>query len=342
MTTTNPDHHLPTAFTTVFGVRHPLVQAGMSGHANAELVAAVAAAGGLGLLGSVFMDPAEVARRIATVRALLADTPVARFGLQVVLAEPHAALLELVIAERLPVLATSWGDPAAAVAQVRAQHPSVRVLHQVTTVAEAQAVVALPPTQRPDALIAQGSEGGGHSGTVGTLALLPAVVDVAAPVGLPVLAAGGIADGRGLAAVLLLGAAGAVLGTRFLAASECGILPAWQAALLAAQPEDAWATPLPDLPRAGWPGATARVLANPLLRTWQPQAAALVLAPDNPTLAAMRAAVEHGETTHDADAQFLYAGQSTGVIHTIQPAAEIITTLVRDARLLLRGASARW
>ncbi len=190
MTTT--DHHLPTAFTAAFGVRHPLVQAGMSGHANAELVAAVAAAGGLGLLGSVFMDPAEVARRIATVRALLAASgpvsstaasPVALppvFGLQVVLAEPHAALLDLVIADRVPVLATSWGDPAAAVAQVRAANPAVRVLHQVTSVAEALAVVALPQEHRPDALIAQGSEGGGHSGTVSTLALLPAVVDVAA------------------------------------------------------------------------------------------------------------------------------------------------------------------
>ncbi len=161
--------------------------------------------------------------------------------------------------------------------------------------------------------------------------------------GLPVLAAGGIADGRGLAAVLLLGAAGAVLGTRFLAASECSILPAWQAALLAAHPEDAWASTLPDLPSAGWPGATARVLANPLLREWQPQAAALSATDSpSPALAAMRAAVEAGESANDADGQFLYAGQSTGLIHSIEPAAEIIANLLRDARLLLHGASARW
>jgi NAD(P)H-dependent flavin oxidoreductase YrpB (nitropropane dioxygenase family) len=199
-------------------------------------------------------------------------------------------------------------------------------MHQVETVAEAERVIAAGV----DVLIAQGSDGGGHVGKVGTMALVPAVVDVAGEV--PVLAAGGIADGRGMAAALALGARGVLVGTRFLATNEAAIIPGWKEAILAARPEDAWSTDIDDLiGENDWPGATVRALVNSFMRTWHGRDAEIA---DH--RAELQAHLQAADVAGDAEQQFLYAGASAGLIHEILPAAEVVTRMIDDARRTLR------
>lgn len=312
---------LTTRAARVLGVRHPIVQAGMAVHTSAELVAAVSNAGGLGLIGTVFRELVEVVEHIHAVRALTVQP----FGANIVLAEPHDALLDALIEARVPVVSTSWGDPTRV---VHAAHDAgLLVIHQVETVAE----VATARAAGVDIIIAQGSDGGGHIGRVGTLALVPAVVDAAGDV--PVLAAGGIADGRGLAAVLALGAEGVLLGTRFLATREAPVPDGWKQAILAAHPEDAWQSDVPDLAGdTAWDGATVRVLANRLLRDWHARAPEIVAARD-----AINTAMAAADARGDMEGVFLYAGQSAGLIHDIPSAADLVERIVSEAAAVLAG-----
>ena len=313
---------LHTRVCDLLGIEHPLIQAGMASYATPELVAAVSNAGGLGLLGSVDWSVDELAARVAAIRRLT-SLP---FGVNLVLATPHADTLTWLLDARVPVISTSWGDPTAAVAAAHAV--GTRVLHQVETPVEAARVAVAGV----DAIIAQGSDGGGHIGQVGTLALVPAVVDAAG--GVPVVAAGGIADGRGLAAVMLLGAEGAMLGTRFLATPEAGIAGSWKAAIVAAESDAAWQSDVPDLVwGTRWPGATVRALANDLLRRWQGHEGELAQ-----QLPAVQAAIGAAEAREAAEGFFLYAGQSAGLVRDITPAGELVRRIMVEAeRVLGRG-----
>ena len=303
----------------LLGVRYPIVQAGMAVHTSPELVAAVSNAGGLGLIGTVFRPIADVADAIRQTRELTSRP----FGMNIVLAEPHGHLLDLALRERVAVLSTSWGDPGSIVSRARAA--GSRLMHQVETVREAQAVVSMGV----DIIIAQGSDGGGHVGRVGTLALVPAVVDVAG--GIPVLAAGGIADGRGLAAAIALGAEGALIGTRFLATRESPIPENWKVAILDADPEDAWASDIPDnVGDTHWPGATVRVLANDLLRRLVAQGSDIASQRD-----AINGTISAAEAAGDVNGRWLYAGQSSGLIHDIPSAGELVERIAREALDLL-------
>jgi NAD(P)H-dependent flavin oxidoreductase YrpB (nitropropane dioxygenase family) len=310
---------LHTRVCDLLGVEHPVVQAGMANYVTPALVAAVSNAGGLGLLGSVDWSAAELAEHVAAIRRLT-DKP---FGVNVVLATPHDDKLAVLLDARVPVIATSWGDPAPVVTAAHAA--GLRVLHQVETPGEAARVAA----SGVDCIIAQGSDGGGHIGRVGTLALTPAVVDAAA--GVPVIAAGGIADGRGLAAALMLGAEGAMLGTRFLATPEAGIADSWKAAVVAAHADDAWQSDVPDLVwGTRWTGATVRALANDLLRAWHGREDELLH-----ELPAIQSAVSAAETREAADGFFLYAGQSAGLVRDITPAGELVRRIVDEAERVL-------
>jgi NAD(P)H-dependent flavin oxidoreductase YrpB (nitropropane dioxygenase family) len=314
---------LSTRVTRLLGTEYPVIQAGMSVHTSPELVAAVSNAGGLGLVGSVFREPDDLA---AVVRAVhgLTDQP---FGANVVLAEPWDAYLEILLTLGVPVISTSWGDPAPVVE--RAHAAGAKVIHQVETVAEVDPVVAAGV----DIIVAQGGDGGGHVGRVGTMALVPAVVDAAGDV--PVVAAGGIADGRGLAAALLLGAEGVLVGTRFLATTESPVPEGWKQALLAANPEDAWQTDLPDiLDEHAWPGATVRVLANRPVRDWQGQEGAVAAIREQ-----LRADIDRAWQAGDAEGYFVYAGQSAGLVHEILPAGEVVRRMVTEAEAALRGVA---
>lgn len=303
----------------ILGVRHPIVQAGMAAHTSPGLVAAVSNAGGLGLIGSVFRPVEDVADAIRRTREKT-DRP---FGVNIVLAEPHADLLDLVLRERVAVISTSWGDPGPVVE--RAAGSGIPVMHQVETVREARAIAG----SGVDLIVAQGGDGGGHVGKVGTFALVPAVKDVVGDT--PVLAAGGIADGRGLAAAIALGAEGALIGTRFLATDEAPIPDAWKRAILNAAPEDAWASDVPDLVGdTHWPGATVRVLANDLLVAWYDRIVDIPGRRDE-----INRAIETAEASGDVTSLWLYAGQSAGLVYDIPSAGELVERIVRDATEVL-------
>jgi NAD(P)H-dependent flavin oxidoreductase YrpB (nitropropane dioxygenase family) len=311
---------LSTPVTRLLGIEHPVIQAGMSVHTSPELVAAVSNAGGLGLVGSVFREPDELRTVIQAVRRLTTRP----FGVNIVLAEPWEAFMEIALSEGVPVISTSWGDPSQVVERVHGT--GAKVMHQVETVAEVAGALAA----RVDIIIAQGGEGGGHVGRVGTMALVPAVVDAARAT--PVVAAGGIADGRGLAAVMMLGASGVLVGTRFLATIEAPVPEGWKRALQAANPEDAWQTDMPDiLDEHAWPGATVRVLANEPVRTWQGREAEIA-----PNRERIQSKIDRAWESGDAEGYFLYAGQSAGLIHDIIPAGELVSRIAREAEERLR------
>ena len=300
----------------ILTIRHPVIQAGMATYTSPELVAAVSRAGGLGVHGSLGRSPDDLRRLFRATRDLLDGEP---FGVNLVINRTDDAILELCLAERVPVLALSWGDPGPWTA--RAHAAGAKVLHQVTTLAE----VPLALAAGVDLLIAQGTEAGGHSGYAPLASLLPAVVAAAGAT--PVLAAGGIADGRGLAAALALGAAGAYIGTRFLATPEAPVRPAWKAAIVAAGPSDTihshafdrlWGTP--------WPGARVRAIANRFTATWDGREEALAAQRD-----AVRETVWQAERDDDPGLYALMAGTGVAAIDAITPAATVVETLVADA-----------
>ena len=219
------------------------------------------------------------------------------------------------------MLSLSWGVDAELFE--RAREAGMRVVHQVNSAEEAREAAGAGA----DVIVAQGSEGGGHVGFSSTMALVPAVVDAVDPT--PVVAAGGIADGRGIAAALMLGAQGALLGTRFLATPEAPVGDRFREAIVAASGSDAVAsTFLDDVLEIDWPGAQVRALRNPLLERWTEPAAwraeAHALQPE------LMAALQ-GE-------EFVLAGEASGIIREVVPAGELVRRLTDEALAALRRA----
>jgi len=320
---------LYTAACKALGMRYPVAQAGMARwNTNAELVAAVAAAGGLGILGCLGRPADEARAQIARIRALT-DRP---FGVNLVLhlrdEDTFAACLE----ERAPVFSFFRGSPEQLVdATARAHDAGAVVMHQVTTPGEAiQAREA-----GVDVLVAQGAEAGGHMGPLPLSLLLPAVAAIAREAARPVLAAGGIVDGRGLAAALCLGADGVLMGTRFLATREAPISAAWKQAILDAVPGSTVASPAFDLIWGqDWPGVRARALRNGLAQRWADA--------DLDTLLAARDEILNGitraERADDPEGMILLAGVGAGLIRDLQPAGDIVRDVVTTAARTLREA----
>jgi NAD(P)H-dependent flavin oxidoreductase YrpB (nitropropane dioxygenase family) len=186
-----------------------------------------------------------------------------------------------------------------------------------------------------DVIIAQGTEGGGHVGWQTTLTLVPMVVDAVAPV--PVLAAGGIADGRGLAAAISLGADGALLGTRFLASQESSLHSNFKQAILESDGHDTLLSEIPDI-AAGlvWPGAMSRSRRNRFIERWAGREWAL-----RQHRAEARGALQVARKNGDAEEAVLSMGQDAGLIHDIAPAAEIVSRIVEEAERILTGRVAR-
>ncbi len=310
---------LRTPICDLLGITHPIVLGGMATGTAAELVAAVSNAGGLGTLGASGRTPAEIHEQTSRIR----ERTTAPFGLNVLLFFHDDAALAAALAERPAVMAFAWptADQSLAEVYARAHDVGARVMHMVSRVDEALRAAEAGA----DVIVAQGSEGGGHVGVMGTTALVPQVVSAVAPK--PVLAAGGIADGRGLAAALALGASGALLGTRFLATHEAPIHPNFKQAIVASDGHDTDLTEIPDLITGRvWPGAFARTWRNAIVREWagrewelrqrQPRVAAEV--------AAARAA-------GDAERTPLLFGQDAGLIDAIEPAGDIVARIVREA-----------
>jgi len=316
---TAPSKLLRTRVCDVLGIEAPILQAGMSTFTSAELVAAVSNAGGLGILGALLRPVDELRAEIRRIRTLTTRP----FGVNHVIAHLDPAALDVTLEERVPVLSLAWGDPAPLAA--RAHAAGVRVVHQVATVADAAQAAAAAV----DVIVGQGTDGGGHVGFVGTIALLPAVVDAAR--GIPVVAAGGIADGRGLAAALALGAEGVLMGTRFLATPEAPIPDAWRRAIVAADGGATVRTAAFDRAVAmPWPGAEVRAIRNAFLGEWaeRPDDAERNAAYLGPQL--MRAL-----TAGDFALFPPMAGQSCGIITAVLPAGEVVNRVVAEARATL-------
>jgi NAD(P)H-dependent flavin oxidoreductase YrpB (nitropropane dioxygenase family) len=245
-----------TAVCDTLRIEIPIIQAPMGGAGGPRLAAAVINAGGLGTLALWGAD-IETLRKQARETRSLTSKP---FAVNLNLEFPQEERLAACLQEGVPVISFFWRDPSAMVA--RAKAGGAKVMHTVGTAKDAHAAVQCGV----DVIVAQGWEAGGHvRGTVATMPLLPAVVDAVAPV--PVIAAGGIADGRGLAAAPALGASGAWIGTRFLASNEVAIHPHYRERLLKATEEDT--VYLEDLFDVGWPKAPHRVLRNATVAAWE-------------------------------------------------------------------------
>jgi NAD(P)H-dependent flavin oxidoreductase YrpB (nitropropane dioxygenase family) len=287
----------------------------MSRYTSPELVAAVSNAGGLGIIGGLGRTPDELRTEIRRVRELTSRP----FGVNHVVCHLDPDAVEVTLAQRVPVLSLAWGR--ATDLTYRAHEAGSKVIHMVTTPEEAGMVAS----DGADVIVAQGTEGGGHVGMMGTLPLVPMVLDVVGDV--PVLAAGGIADGRGLAAVLMLGAQGALLGTRFLATSEAKGRGHSKDVILNALGSQTIASKFFDeVLQEVWPGAMVRSIQHPLLEEWadRPHEWALELEQLRPALEGALAAGD-----------FVLAGESAGLVHDIVPAGELVHRIAHQAKLLL-------
>ena len=306
----------------LLGIEQPIVQAPMS--AVPELAAAVSNAGALGMLALTWSTPAgDVVRETAA----LTDRP---FGGNLVLNSDQHRRLDEALDAGLRIVSLFWGDPTSYVEQIH--DANAVVLYTVGSAEEARRAVAAGV----DVVVAQGWEAGGHVwGQVATLPLVPAVVDAVAPV--PVIAAGGIGDARGVAAVLALGAQAAWLGTRFLLAEEMPTHEEYRRRVMDAAETDAqWYA---NLYEVGWPNAPNRSLRNSTAEVWE--AAGRPPPGARPGDGDVIAHFASGEeilryepaapmvgTTGDIEAISLWAGQSVGLATHLQPAAEIVAELV--------------
>lgn len=305
----------------VLGIEYPVVQAGMARpFTNAALVAAVSAAGGLGILGCLGRPADEAVAEIRRIRALT-NRP---FGVNFVLHQRDDETFAACLDEHVPVFAFFRGDPQEAVE--RAHAAGAVTMYQATTVDEAERACAVGV----DVLVAQGYEAGGHMGPLPLLSLLPAVVAVAG--GRPVLAAGGIVDGRGLAAALCLGADGVLMGTRFLATPESPALAAHKSAILSATPGATVASSLFDvLWGPEWPGVQVRAIRNDLTVRW--------LGHEDDLRAVrkeVQAAVEQAEAMGDSAGMPLLAGEGAALIQSLLPAGQVVHDIVTEAARILR------
>ncbi len=310
---------LRTPICDLLGIEFPIVQAGMGPFTSAELVAAVSNAGALGSLGAGARALDSYKEGLARTRQMT-DRPFAvNFVLSPSLPDPEAFSLALKAKPRL--ISFALGEPGDYVK--RAQDAGILVMHQVTTVQQAYQAAQ----SGVDIIIAQGSEAGGFGGSVAGMVLIPQVVDAVRPI--PVIAAGGIADGRGLAAALVLGAQGANLGTRFLASAEAPVSDRWKQAILAAASQDAakvefWADLFPASGKA-YP-VIPRTLSSPFIEEWQGRRDDVRQDADQ-LRGEIGAAIMQGRFGE----MLPFTGQSAGLIHEILPAAEIVRKVAAEA-----------
>ena len=308
----------------LLGIEHPIINASMSGTATGALAAAVSEAGGFGMIGGTSGEGVPWLREQIAITRSLTDRP---FGVGFISSFSDVdALIEVALEERVSAINHSFADPAP---YVRPAHVAgVKVFAMVQTVA--MAVHAAEAGV--DVIIAQGGEAGGHGGQMGTFALLPAVVDAVGDI--PVVAAGGICDGRGFAAALLLGAQGVWMGTRFVASNEWGGSPFKRDAVVAASTDGTvttsiydtiWDEPFPE-------GISHRVLGNQYIEQWRGR---------DDEIAARRAEFqsELAEADEQADCgrAGISAGPAAGLVKSTMPAGDIVRSVVHDAESVLRG-----
>lgn len=299
----------------ILGTKYPIIQGAMARIAESSLAAAVSNGGGLGIIASGGYDADWLRNEIKKVRELT-DKP---FGVNLMLLMPNIdELIQVVCEEKVPVVTTGAGNPGKYMKTLK--DAGVKVIPVVASVALAIRV----ERAGADAVIAEGTEAGGHIGEITTMALTPQVVDA---VSIPVIAAGGIADGRGIAAVYMLGAKGIQVGTRFVVAKECIVSQNYKDAIIKAKDTDTCATGRST-------GHPIRVIKNKLAReilaiektsSSGEEAQAAI---DKVGIGALSAAVFDGDVEHGS----VMSGQIAGIINKEQPAAEIIREMFEEAK----------
>ena len=302
----------------MLGIQYPVFQGGMAWIADGKLAAAVSEGGGLGIIGAGNAPASYVREQIGVVRSRT-DKP---FGVNVMLLSPFADEVAQVIAEeKVPVVTTGAGNPSKYMKLWL--DAGCKVIPIVPSVAMAKLVTRLGAS----AVIAEGGESGGHVGELTTMVLVPLICDAT---DLPVIAAGGIADGRGMAAALMLGACGVQMGTRFLSAEECNIHPTYKEKILGAGDLCTMVTGK----RLGHP---VRSLRTQFARNYWNAEYGGMPAEELEALGtgALRLAVQEGDVKKGC---FL-SGQCAAMVQEVQPAAEIIRDVMESAEPILRGAS---
>lgn len=326
---------MKTSLCDKLGIEIPIIQAPIGQACTPRLAAAVSNAGGLGCLAPWGADIEVVRRQIRELRAST-DRP---FAVNLNMAYPQDARLEACLDEGVPIISFFWNDPGPLVARAKAR--GALILQTIATARNAKAAVE----NGVDVVVAQGWEAGGHvRGTVATMPLIPAVVDAVAPV--PVVAAGGISDGRGLAAALSLGASGAWIGTRFVASEEADVHPAYHASVIAATEDDTvYADDLFDI--ASWPNAPHRTLRNSTAVAWEKagrpplgqrpgQDDVVARLPNGREAKRYTGMTPVAGAAGDIEGSSLWAGQSVGLVDKVQPAAAIVREIHEEARDVLR------
>ncbi|MTV81069.1 enoyl-[acyl-carrier-protein] reductase FabK [Secundilactobacillus folii] len=305
------------------GLKYPIFQGGMAWVADGRLAAAVSNAGGLGIIGAGHASGEVVAQEIKRAKSLT-DKPI---GVNVMLLSPHVEDVVKVILtaqDSITVVTTGAGDPSKYLPQFTAAN--IKVIPVVGSVALAKRMARVGA----DAVIAEGMESGGHIGKLTTMALVPQVVDA---VDIPVIAAGGIADGRGMAAAFMLGAAGVQMGTRFLVATESRVHPNYKQAVLKAKDIDTVIT-------GEYAGHPARVLRNPMAKKFLRLEKAEAGKP-NPDFSEVEeignGSLRQAVLTGDAKTGAYMAGQIAGLVKQTQPAAEILAEVFEQATKLMGG-----
>lgn len=303
------------------GIRYPVFQGGMAWIADGKLAAAVSNAGGLGLISAMNAGPDYLREQIAVARSLT-DKP---FGVNIMLQSPFAAQVADVVAEeKVKVVTTGAGMPTDFMA--RWKEAGVMIIPVIASVAMAKKMEKLGA----DAVIAEGEESGGHIGELTTMVLVPQVCD---EVRIPVIAAGGIADGRGFAAALMLGACAVQMGTRFLVAKECGVHQNYKDMVLKATDISTVTT------GRRFAASTCRQLKNQFSRNFkqvefQPETTVEMI--NELGVGSLRKAAVEGDTK----AGCFLAGQIAGMVNREQTAEEIILEVTQQAETLLKGACA--
>jgi nitronate monooxygenase len=317
---------ITTRLTERLGVRHPILLAPMDVVADGRLAAAVSHAGGFGIIGGGYGDAAWLTREMDAAGDARVGVGFITWSLS---RQPH--LLDLVLERRPPAVMLSFGEVQPHADRIKAA--GALLLCQVQTLDQARQAIA----HGADVLIAQGAEAGGHGISRGTFPLVPAVVDVAGDI--PVAAAGGIADGRGLAAALMLGADGVLMGTRFFASQEAAALAGAKDRIVAASGDATIRSVLFDIVRRNvWPAPyTGRVLANRFTERWRGRELDLL---QRQTEEAAR--YDTARATGDFDTAAVIAGEAVDLISDIPPAGEIVERVATEAEALLVRASNRY
>lgn len=312
---------IQTPLCSLLGIEYPILQGGMAWVADASLAAAVSGGGGLGLIAAMNASPEWLREQIRKAKTLT-DKP---FGVNIMLMSPYAEeVAKLVVEEGVPIVTTGAGNPSRYMeAWNQAEIKAIPVVPSTAVARRVERAGAV-------AVVAEGCESGGHIGELTTMTLVPQVCDA---VKIPVIAAGGIGDGRGVAAALMLGAVGVQVGTRFLVANECTIHPNYKNKVLSAKDIDTMATGR----RLGHP---VRALKNNFTREFQKQEYDCTVSNEELErfgAGALRMAAVSGDEKNGC----FMAGQIAALVKKEQPAAEIIREMFGEAEAILGGA-AQW